>query len=350
MSICSRLPIACCVALICAGIACRKDNASTQAADSDQVVVYCSVDAAFARPLLAAFGRRTGIEVHPVFDTEAGKTTGLVHKLLAERSAPRADVWWSSEIFGTMQLADAGVLAPYRPTTADDVPDEYRSDEDLWTAVGLRGRVVAYDPKRTGTDALPRRWADLADARYRGRIAIADPRFGTTRGHMAVLLDLWGRDALTDFYNRLRANDAHVANGNAHTVRLLVQGVVDLAATDIDDVIVARSRGASIDMCYPDLTAPDGNPTVPGTLWIPASAALVRGARHPDAARRLLDDLVSPEMERRLYESESRNHPVRPALREQLDITVPAEAKIDYADAARRLEASDRLASEVLLR
>lgn len=314
------------------------------------VVVYCSVDTAFAQPILDEFEKRTGTEVHPVFDTEAGKTTGLVNRLIGEKAAPRADVWWSSEIFGTVQLAAKDILSPYVPATAKDVPAQYRDPAGLWTAFGLRGRVIAYDPKRTGPEALPRRWCDLADAKYKGRFRMADPRFGTTRGHMAVLCSLWGPDALSKFYSALRENDCKLADGNAHAIFLLNRGAADFVATDTDDVIVAQERGDSVAMIYPDLDAPDGAHPVAGTLWIPNSVALVAGARHPEAARRLIDYLASAEIEEKLYKSSSRNVPVRRAVRRQLGVAEISEAEVDYEAAGALLETSDKLARDVLLR
>lgn len=319
------------------------------AASGGEVVIYCSVDVAFARPILDEFAKRTGLKVHPVFDTEAGKTTGLVNKLMAEKAAPRADVWWSGEAFGTMQLAAAGVLAPYKSPVAADIPDRYRHPDGLWTAFGLRGRVLAYDPKRTKKEDLPRRWCELVDPKYKGRFRLADPRFGTTRGHMATLLVLWGPQAMTDFYRSLRANDCKLTDGNAQAVLLLSRGMAEMVATDTDDVIVAMERGDSIDMIYPDLDAPGGAKPTPGTLWIPSSVALVAGSPHADAGRRLIDYLVSAEIEEKLHASESRNVPVRPALRAKLGAEAPGEAQTDYAAAAAALDQSDRLVRDVLL-
>lgn len=342
--------------------------------NEDSVVIFCSIDREFAEPILTEFEKDTGIRVHRQYDTEAGKTTGLVNRLLAERDTPRADVWWSSEIFGTLQLASQGVLAPYSPTTADEIPTRYRDKGNLWTADGLRGRVIAYDPKRVKPDELPRRWADLTDPRFKGRVAMADPRFGTTRGHMAVLYSLWGKDALTKWYEGLRANAYRRADGNSHAVLLVNRGAVDFAATDTDDVIVAKNRGDSIAMCYPDLDSPDGSQKHAGTLWIPCSIGLVKGARHPEAARKLIDVLVSSQTAVRLAQSESSNVPVRDLQRAAIEMTdgerpfsfafenlddrkvdgseksFPYEADVDYAKAAAVLKESDRLVVDVLLR
>lgn len=332
-----------------AGCDAGEDNTSKPKA-TEEVVVYCSVDMAFAEPILAEFERRTGITVHRQFDTEAGKTWGLVNKLNAERAAPRADVWWSNEIFGTMHLAAAGILSPHRPDSAADIPERYHDPAGQWTAFGLRGRVLAYDPKRTKPEDLPQRWCDLIDPKYKGKFACADPRFGTTRGHMATLLSLWGAEAMTHFYEGLRSNAFRRADGNSHAVLLLMRGMVDFVATDTDDVIVAQRRGDSVAMLYPDMDAPDGKHPVPGTLWIPCSAAMVKGAPREDPGHKLLDYLVSEEIERRLFASDSRNVPVRPALRQRLNATAPSEGRVDFAAAAAALAESDKLVTDVLLK
>ncbi len=342
-----RFVAGCLLLILCSHIACAPTDTPTSTAPSQSVIIYCSVDRAFAEPLLEAFTQETGIEVHARFDTEAGKTTGLVNKLLAERVQPRADVWWSGEIFGTIELANAGVLAAYQPTTASDIPGQFRDIDDRWTAFGLRGRVIAFDPKRTRREDVPTAWADLAGPSFRERVALADPRFGTTRGHFAALLSIWGEDAFVGFLNGLKSNAVIRADGNSHGVLLLAQGRVEFAATDTDDVIVARSRGDSIDAVYPDMTSPDGKTARPGTLWIPSSVAMVKGARNEAAATQLIDYIASSRMEASLFDSDSRNIPVRAKLRQSLGVEPIEPARIDYRRAAGAMLKSAELIERV---
>ncbi|MCK6455517.1 MAG: extracellular solute-binding protein [Phycisphaerae bacterium] len=333
----------------------------------EPVTIYCSADEAFARPLLAEFTRRTGIAVRPLFDTEAGKTTGLVTRLLAERDRPRADVWWSSEIFGTLQLARASVLTPYDSPASRDLPPSMRGPQREWTAFGMRGRVIAYDPKRTPRERLPRRWVHLAQPDFKDRFAMANPVFGTTRGHMAALAALWGDDAFRRYVEGLRVNGVRIADGNAQAVLLVARGDVELCATDTDDVLVAQARGDRIAMHFPNLHAPDGSPH-PGTLWIPNSVALVAGGPNPDGGKRLIDFLVSAEVEMKLAMSDSANVPVRLTLQKQLSLAgrpkkpdagasvqdvleaFRGSAMIDYAAAAEKLQSTDALVKSILIR
>ena len=326
--------------------ACNDDASSTR---TDSVVIYCSVDTAIAEPILAAFEKQSGVTVHAIFDTEAGKTTGLINRLMAERARPRADVWWSSEVFGTIQLAERGVLAKCDIAKATDIPTAFRDPENRWIAVGLRGRVIAYDPKRIKKEDLPQSWSDLADPKYRGRFQMADPRFGTTRGHMAVLLSLWGRPEMEKFYQALRANECKLADGNAKAVLNLTRGLADFVATDTDDVLLAQARGDAIEMIYPDLDAPGSRSRTSGTLWIPCSVGLVKDAPNPGEGGRLVDYLISAEVEELLFASESRNVPVRPELRDKLKTEASHQATVDYAAAAKLLDLSDKLVRDMLL-
>src|SRR5262245_42281172 len=97
------------------------------------VVLYTSVDDVFARPLIAALERETGLRVRTVFDVEATKTTGLYHRLLAERERPLADVFWCSEPARMAQLEAAGLLSPYDAPAAAGIPAAFRSPSWAWT-------------------------------------------------------------------------------------------------------------------------------------------------------------------------------------------------------------------------
>lgn len=324
------------------------------------VTIYCSADEAIARPILAEFTKQTGIEVRPLFDTEAGKTTGLVHRLLAEKGRPRADVWWSSEIFGTIQLADAGVLAAYAPESAKDIPSEFRDPSSKWAAFGLRGRVLAYNPEKTSKDKLPKSWAELARPEYKGRVALANPLYGTTRGHMAAMNLLWGEDEFKRYVAGLKANGVRIADGNSQSVMMVARGDVEFGATDTDDVIAAIARGDKVETCFPAMDAPGGQ-VMAGTLWIPNSVAVVAGGPNLEGAKKLADYLASGGVELKLSISESANLPVRGASRhDAIDRAGPEFARmvdafkaagaVDYRAAAARLRATDSIVKEALLR
>ncbi len=84
----------------------------------ERVVVYCAHDREFAEPILQKFTGLTGIEVVPLWDSEANKSVGLYEDLVREKDRPRCDVHWNNEILATIRLEQQGLLAPYKSPAA----------------------------------------------------------------------------------------------------------------------------------------------------------------------------------------------------------------------------------------
>jgi iron(III) transport system substrate-binding protein len=310
-----------------------------QDADGRHVVVYVSADDALAREVIAAFESKTGLDVRMVGDTEAKKTTGLVERLRNERDRPQADIFWSSEIFLTIQLADEGILAPYTSTALADWPDTFRDEQGRWYGFAGRARVIAYAPERVDEADLPVTWQDICKPQYAGRIVMADPRFGTTGGHLGAMHAYWSdafdAGAYGAFIDGLAANETRMLpSGNAGVVRAIVTGEADLGFTDTDDVWAARRNGADIRLLYPR-HHPDASLTGGGTLVIPNTVARVAGGPNPDAAGQFIEFMLSEDTERMLAESVSRNIPLGPGRSDAFEtLHVPDPLAVDFRAAA----------------
>ena len=112
---------------------------------SDEVVVYTSVDQVYAQEVFQAFTRETGLKVRPLFDTEEAKTLGLVHRLVAERDHPQADVFWNGECARTAWLNEKGLIQPFRALSAEGIDMAWRDSKDGWTGFAARARVIVYN-------------------------------------------------------------------------------------------------------------------------------------------------------------------------------------------------------------
>ena len=282
------------------------DAGATTPAGAREVVLYTSVDEEVARPVIARFeAAAPGTRVSAVFDVEATKTTGLVSRILAERAAPRADVFWSSEELRTEVLKRAGALEPYRSPAASDIPEAWKDPDGCYTGFAARARVIAWNTKRLTAEEAPKRLEDLLAPRFRGEVAVANPLFGTTGAEAAVL---FAEDAARarDFYTRLLANGAQVVDGNSVVRDRVASGAVLCGLTDTDDAFEAMAAGMPLACALGGLGGE-------GAVVIPNTVALVRGAPHAVAARALIDFLVSAGTERQLA-TLARQMPLRPAL------------------------------------
>ncbi len=304
--------------IVCAAAlqACTK---TSQEAPTRELVLYSSVDDELLREVVGAYEAETGVRVLVVGDTEATKTTGLVMRLIAEKDAPKADVWWSSEAFGTIKLAREGVLERYtsRKGEAEFVgewPPRLRASRGEWYGFALRARVIAYSPTRVPEAEIPGSLADLTRPGWKGRVGMARPAFGTTRGQMGALMDQWGRTAFGRWVRAMRANDIRLYDGNASVVRAIAEGEIDAGLTDTDDVWSAQRNGWKVEMIYEmkDPHAGDGLWASNGAMVIPNTVGVVRGGPNPFEARLFVDYLLSARTDVRIASSASRNVPVTP--------------------------------------
>jgi iron(III) transport system substrate-binding protein len=318
---------------------CRRDAATSA---EPVAVLYTSVDETFAREVVARYEAKTNRKLALVTDTEAGKTTGLIKRLRLEKNAPRGDVFWSSEQVQTVLLAREGLLAPYAPPTAADIPAEFKDAQNRWTAIALRARVMAIDTARAPTDRRPAKWEDLASAEFAKDTTIANPLFGTTRTHAAAMLALWGPQRFRTFLEQLVAQHAFVADSNGATMRRVLNGDSLWACTDSDDVLVAQGHLKTVEMIYPDMG--DG-----GTLLIPNTVALIANAPHEAGAKQLIDFLVSAEVEEMLARSESGNYPVRAELRARLGKEPPPASHVSADAIADAMPEAVELCRQILI-
>lgn len=274
-------------------------------------MAYVAHDRVLSEPILREFAAQTGIKVRAVYDIEANKTVGLTNRLIAEAAAPRADVFWNNEVIQTIRLQSRGVAA-LEPLSDVPVVAPPIADARLrWVGFAARARVLLLntavaDRAAVPAPAAPGLW-DLASLHWRGRVAVANPRFGTTGTHFAVLLALWGEAEFRRWLKSLRDNGVSVVPGNAQVRDDVVSGRCAAGLTDTDDAVEAISSGAPVRIVFPDQSKD-------GTLLIPNTVAMVAHAPHARAATRLAAYLLSRDVESALARGRSAqipiNHPV----------------------------------------
>jgi iron(III) transport system substrate-binding protein len=320
---------------------CRGNRQSAGSAGSPrEVVVYSSADKEFAELIFSAYEQRTGVKVLPLYDTEETKTAGLTARLLAEKAHPKADVFWSSDMSRAVALAKQGMAAPYVSPQAAGIPSEFKSADGLWTGFAARIRVLLYNTSRTTEASAPRSILDLPKPRWKGRFAIANPHFGTTSFHLAALLTRWGDVRAAEFFQSLQHNGAVIAAGNADVKDRVADGRVDVGILDEDDAIVAMRDNKPVAMIVPDQ---DGAEAL-GTPLMPNAAILVKGAPHPEEARRFIDFLVSAESERILAASAAAQLPLHtgvPGPPQLPPLSKIRVMQVDYDAVAQKLPAMD---------
>src|SRR5829696_365762 len=309
-----------------------------------EVTAYVSADRPFSEPIMTEYQRQSGVRVNVVYDTEETKSTGLANRLLAEKGRPQADVFWSNEPVRTLVLKSRGVLAPYQSPAAADIASAFKDPDGYWTGFAARLRVIVYNTGKVAVGDAPRSVLDLAEPRWKGQVAIADPRFGSTSFHVAALYAELGDERADEYFRGLKANGVKIVPGNSVVRDMVARGEAKVGLTDTDDVNVALEDRQPVAMVFPDR---DGM----GVPVMPNMVSLVAGAPHAEAGERLIDYLLSAEVERSLAQSEAVQIPLREGVEGPKNIPPLSSFRpmtLDYGRAADRAEEVTRRLQPIL--
>ena len=260
---------------------------------SNRVVLYCSVDDVYARPIIAELEKKTGLQIEALYDVEAAKTAGLANRIRAEKSRPRGDVFWSSALLQTLLLQREGLLQEYSSPGAKDIPAAFKEKRGMWTGMGLRHHVIVFHQKLSRP---PRALPELLRADLKNKIAISNPQFGTSSDWAAALSVRWGKKQTLEYFRNLKKNGVRVMPGNGVVAERVAHGEAFVGMTDTDDFFAQKKNIGEIQM------AQSAEPRSINAMTIPGSVAVLKDAPHLENAQKLVDALVSSEVEKKLIQ------------------------------------------------
>lgn len=215
----------------------------------------------------------------------------ILDRLRFERVNPQADVWFG----GPASIFDRGIedslLAPYRPTWADAVEHRGIGPRDLYYPVYRTPAVIAFNSRAVSRQDAPNDWDDVLAPRWKDKVIIRDPMAsGTMRAIWGLILlrSLRQTGDTTEGMAWLRRLDAQTKTYTISPALLYEklarqEGLISL--WDLQDILITQGRGMPLDYVFPRS----------GTVVIDDGIGLVRGSRHPDAARAFIDFVGSTD-------------------------------------------------------
>ena len=246
---------------------------------SNRVVLYCSVDDVYSKPIIKNLEKQTGLQIDVLYDTEAAKTAGLANKIRAEKSRPQGDVFWSSALLQTLLLNREGLLQPYVSLSAKDIPAPFKAKDGSWTGLGVRARVQVITGKVVPPNPA---WG------------ISNPQFGTGSDWVAALVARGGREKTLAYFRDLKKKNLQVLPGNSIVAEKVARGELAYGITDSDDYFAQRSKAHNTFLM---------SLTRPIAVFIPGAVAILKNAPHGDNAKKLVDALLKVETEKKLVET-----------------------------------------------
>ena len=293
----------------------------------NEVVIYSALDKEFSQPILDQIEQELDVTILPKFDVESNKTVGLVTELIQQRKRPRADIFWNNEVLHTIRLQQMGLLEPWNPEAAAQIPAGYRAVDGSWAGFAARARVFVVN-----TDLIPDEgdrpdsFFDLANPRWSGKCGMAKPLFGTSATHAAVMFDRLGNEAATRWYRQIKSN-AVIEGGNRQVAIKVGRGELAFGLTDTDDAMLEIDKGSPVAIVYPDQADAQS-----GTLLIPNTICLIAKGPNLQRAKAVIERLLQADIESQLAAGASAQFPLNPNVTIVSRANPPASLKVMNAD------------------
>jgi iron(III) transport system substrate-binding protein len=199
--------------------------------------------------------------------------------------AMQVDVLSSTDIGHYVYLKEKSLLERYVPDNSARVLDIYKNyDPDGNYHVTSAGMIaIGYNTSKLKEAEAPKNWTELTDPKWKDKIALGHPGFSGYVGTWVVMLKkLYG----WDFFEKLAKNNPQIGRSINDTVTMLNSGERIVAGSGpVGTAMNSAKKGNPLAMIYP----------ADGTVLIIAPSGIMKGVKHPNAAKLFMEYLLSPE-------------------------------------------------------
>ena len=233
-------------------------------------------------------------KAHPTIDVQWVDmgSQDVLDRLRSERANPQADVWFGAPAETFARAAREGLLEPYRPSWAAQMPAESHDAKDLWYGTYLTPEVIAYNSEIVSPADAPKDWDDVLDPKWKAKIIIRDPiPSGSMRAIFgAIIIRELKRTGSTkagfDWLRRLDANTKEYVISPTMLYQKLGQREGVLSLYDMPDIETLRQTTK-----YPIASRIPSS----GTPLLVEGLAIVRGTRHASSAKEFYEFVTTPQ-------------------------------------------------------
>ncbi len=203
---------------------------------------YTTMSVTAAEKLLGGFHRK-----YPFLKTELYRAGSerLLTKITTEARAKKhiADVYLSDSL-DTHIIMNEGLVRRYVSPESKVYAAEFKHPEGFWTSSSIITRVLGYNTKLVAPADVPKRYEDLLDPKWKGKLGMPTDEIGWFAG----LLTSMGREKGLAFMKKLVQQDVQFRTGKTLLTQLLAAGEFSIAVVTNGDIVeLLRRNGATIE-------------------------------------------------------------------------------------------------------
>lgn len=262
-----------------------------------ELVVYSPNSEGLLNATIPLFEEKYGVKVELI---QAG-TGELVKRIQSEKNDPYADV-----LFGgswSLMADNEGLWEPYVSVNDVNVVDAYKNTCGFITGNVLDGSVLIVNTDLIG-DIKIEGYADLLNPELKGKIATCDPANSSSAfaqlTNMLLAMGGYEDETAWKYVEDLFANiDGKICESSGAVYKGVADGEYVVGLSYEDPCAQLIKDGAPVKIVYPK----------EGTVYLPASATIIKGAKNMDNAKLFMDFILSEEVQN-IWGSTLTNRPV----------------------------------------
>ena len=290
------------VAAVVGAFAATSHSAKTAGANTS-ITVYSWQHPETVEQLVKAFEAKTGINVNLRSDDEGV----LAAQIIQEGSHSPADVFLTENSPPLEELASRGLLAPVAASTLTKTSATLSSPTRHWAAVSARVSTIVYNTNDLKPSQLPTSVLQLADLKWKGKLAIS-PGETDFQPIVTAVAARYGQARAVKWLEGIRSNaSGHTYPDNETLVAQVNSGQAELGVINHyywyrlrDEVGTSKIHSAEHFFAAGD----------PGYVIDVSGAGILASSSHRAEAQKFLAFLVSKQAQELIAHDESYEYPL----------------------------------------
>jgi iron(III) transport system substrate-binding protein len=250
--------------------------------------VLCTPQEQWCQGMKQEFEAKYGITVNYV-RMSSGEALARVQ---AEKDNPQFDIWWGGPIDSFVAAKGEGLLEAYDSPNYANLTDpvKMKDVDNQWVGiyVGTLGFATNKDwlAANPGVEP-PKSWDDLLKPEFKGQVMVAHPSSsGTSYTALATVLQIRGEEAGWEYLKQYAGQISQYTKSGAAPAKFVGQGEAAVAIVFSHDIVnEIENNKMPLELTFPE----------EGTGYEIGGMALLKGAKHPQAAKLWFDWALTPE-------------------------------------------------------
>ena len=245
----------------------------------EKVVIYSTHGEAMLELVADEFEKETGVKVE--FINLKGE---LADRVRAEKDNPQADVMFggASSIF--MELKDEGLYDQYETSWASEIDPLFKDSDNYWFGTIQTPVMMFYNTEVISAEDAPKDWSDLTNEKYKDQLVFRNALSSSARATYSSLLQQFENDnKLEDGWNFMKAMDKNTKqyfSSGSLMFQALGRKEAGISFATLNSIIDNKIKN---NLPLEIIDASSGSPVITDGI------ALIKGAKHPNAAKAFID-------------------------------------------------------------